>query len=162
MACIQQLIQPIQSDHRSKYHLHYYTNESSIVVAGEVLGGAKIVLLSSSLLLYSVPSTGVYIHGLYLEGAGWDKKHSKLVESSPKIIHQLLPVVHMSATITESTTNKISEMESKEIKVYVYECPVYKKTDRTDSTLIFYMKLNSHKTANHWIGRGVALISNVK
>ncbi|NWV35924.1 DYH8 protein, partial [Grantiella picta] len=45
----------------------------------------------------SSPAEGVYIYGLYLEGAGWDKRRSILVESTAKILFVQLPVLHMYA-----------------------------------------------------------------
>ncbi|NXD72858.1 DYH8 protein, partial [Eolophus roseicapillus] len=46
------------------------------------------------------PSEGVYVYGLYLEGAGWDKRNSKLIESTPKILFIQLPVLHIYAVNT--------------------------------------------------------------
>ena len=43
------------------------------------------------------PNEGVYVHGLYLDGAGWDKKSSRLLEPIPKVLFTTLPVVHISA-----------------------------------------------------------------
>lgn len=39
------------------------------------------------------PTEGVYVYGLYLEGAGWDKRNMKLIESKPKVLFELMPVI---------------------------------------------------------------------
>lgn len=39
------------------------------------------------------PTDGVYISGLYFEGARWDFKFKKLVESFPKVLFTPAPVV---------------------------------------------------------------------
>lgn len=31
------------------------------------------------------PQEGVYVHGLYLENAGWDKRGCRLIEAKPKV-----------------------------------------------------------------------------
>jgi len=40
------------------------------------------------------PEEGCYVHGFFLEGAGWDDEKSVLRESEPKVIHVPLPVMH--------------------------------------------------------------------
>lgn len=43
------------------------------------------------------PAEGVYVYGLYLEGAGWDRRGSKLIESKPKVLFEMMPVIRMYA-----------------------------------------------------------------
>uniref|UniRef100_H0ZBP1 Dynein axonemal heavy chain 8 n=1 Tax=Taeniopygia guttata TaxID=59729 RepID=H0ZBP1_TAEGU len=99
----------------------------------------------------SSPSEGVYIYGLYLEGAGWDKRRSILVESSPKILFVQLPVLHMFA---------VDSTRPRDPKLYV--CPLYKKSKRTDLNFITEVFLKTAKSPDHWILRGVALLCDIK
>uniref|UniRef100_A0A8C9NK88 Dynein axonemal heavy chain 8 n=1 Tax=Serinus canaria TaxID=9135 RepID=A0A8C9NK88_SERCA len=101
--------------------------------------------------ILSPPSEGVYIYGLYLEGAGWDKRRSILVESSPKILFVQLPVLHMFA---------VDSTRPRDPRLYV--CPLYKKPKRTDLNFITEVFLKTAKSPDHWILRGVALLCDIK
>jgi len=97
------------------------------------------------------PQEGVYIHGLFLDGAGWDRRNCKLIEPQPKVLFTPLPVVHVYA---------VNSVVSKDPKLY--ECPVYKKPRRTDLTYIFCLQLKTAQNPDHWTLRGVALLCDVK
>ncbi|PKU47169.1 dynein heavy chain axonemal [Limosa lapponica baueri] len=97
------------------------------------------------------PSEGVYIYGLYLEGAGWDRRNSKLIESTPKILFVQLPVLHIYAVNTTSP---------KDPRLYV--CPLYRKPRRTDLNYITVIYLRTSVSPDHWILRGVALLCDIK
>ena len=43
------------------------------------------------------PVEGVYVYGLYLEGAGWDRRNCKLIDSKPKVLFEIMPVIRMYA-----------------------------------------------------------------
>lgn len=45
----------------------------------------------------SPPSEGVYVYGLYLEGAAWDRRNMRLTESKPKVLFEPMPVIRIYA-----------------------------------------------------------------
>ena len=90
------------------------------------------------------------MHGLYLEGAGWNKKEMRLCESSPKVLSIIIPVVHLYAV-----TNYTKDAKA-------YYCPIYKKPCRTDLTFITSIALQTVKPPEHWILRGVAALCDIK
>uniref|UniRef100_A0A8C7LGC2 Dynein, axonemal, heavy chain 5 n=1 Tax=Oncorhynchus kisutch TaxID=8019 RepID=A0A8C7LGC2_ONCKI len=99
---------------------------------------------------------GVYIYGLFLDGAGWDKRNAKLTESPPKVLFTVLPVVHVYAISTLASDAKRQQ------GISLYPCPVYKKPRRTDLTFIFSLLLRTFQSPDHWTLRGVALLCDCK
>lgn len=97
--------------------------------------------------------TGVYVYGLYLDGAGWDRKNIRLCEPTQKVLFCTLPVVHMYAVNTGLP---------KDTKLY--QCPVYKKPCRTDLTYItsIYLRTNTNQSPDYWVLRGVAALCDIK
>uniref|UniRef100_A0A3B4C567 AAA+ ATPase domain-containing protein n=1 Tax=Pygocentrus nattereri TaxID=42514 RepID=A0A3B4C567_PYGNA len=100
---------------------------------------------------------GVYIYGLFLDGAGWDKRNIKLVESPPKVLFTPLPVVHVYAVSSANTTDT-----KRPQGVNLYPCPVYRKPRRTDLTFIFSLFLRTVQNPDHWTLRGLALLCDCK
>lgn len=99
----------------------------------------------------TTPSEGVYVYGLYLEGAGWDRTGCRLIEPKPKILFEPLPVVHIYA---------VNQPRQPDNRMYV--CPIYKKPRRTDLTYIASITLRTDTNPDHWVLRGVALLCDMK
>ena len=97
------------------------------------------------------PQEGVYVYGLFLEGAGWDRRGCKLIEPKAKVLFEPLPVIHIYAI--NSTADPDPRM---------YHCPIYKKPRRTDLTYIAPVQLKTSQNPDHWILRGVALLCDTK
>ncbi|XP_069976193.1 dynein axonemal heavy chain 5-like [Penaeus vannamei] len=102
--------------------------------------------------IHDPPPEGVYVYGLFLEGASWDRKQGKLAESRAKVLYEPMPVVYLYAVNTTSGKDPT-----------LYECPIYRKPLRTDSTYIGSIDLETiDYLPSHWTLRGVALLCDIK
>lgn len=102
------------------------------------------------------PNEGVYVHGMYLDGCGWSKKDSKLVEAPAKVLYVPLPCMHVTAVQTAN----------KKYDYLVYGCPVYERKDprkrgmtAAQPNFVFTPELRTDEPPSKWILRGVALLT---
>uniref|UniRef100_A0A8C8ZZR2 Dynein axonemal heavy chain 2 n=1 Tax=Prolemur simus TaxID=1328070 RepID=A0A8C8ZZR2_PROSS len=101
------------------------------------------------------PKDGVWVRGLYLEGAGWDRKNSCLVEAEPMQLVCLMPTIHF----------RPAESRKKSAKG-MYSCPCYYYPNRAGSSdrasFVIGIDLRSGAmTSDHWIKRGTALLMSL-
>ncbi|KAL8575831.1 Dynein heavy chain 10, axonemal [Nucella lapillus] len=99
-----------------------------------------------------IASQGTFVHGLFLEGAGWDEEKSCLIRQRPKQLIQELPVL------------KIIPIEAHRLKLQnTFRTPVYVTSQRRNAMglgLVFEADLTTGEHISHWILQGVALILN--
>ncbi|XP_052104325.1 dynein axonemal heavy chain 2-like isoform X7 [Mytilus californianus] len=101
------------------------------------------------------PKDGVYIKGLFLQGAGWDIKNSCLVEAKPMELVCQMPTIHF----------KPVENKKKAAKG-MYNAPCYYYPNRAGAagraSFIVAVELKSgEKNADHWVKRGTALLMSL-
>lgn len=102
------------------------------------------------------PEDGIYVSGLWIDGAKWDRKRRCLDDSDPGVMQSPLPVTHFFP-----------------VKDYVppeneYECPLYKTSIRagtlstTGQSTNFVMSVNlpirEGTDSDYWVLQGVALL----
>ncbi|XP_076026906.1 dynein axonemal heavy chain 2 [Genypterus blacodes] len=105
--------------------------------------------------LLSPPKDGVFIQGLYLEGAGWDKKNSCLVEAEPMQMVCPIPTIHFKPVENRKKMSKS-----------MYLCPCYYFPVRSGragrASFVVAVELKSGAvTPDHWIKRGTALLMSL-
>jgi len=103
------------------------------------------------------PETGVYIHGLYMEGARFNRESELIDESVKGELFTTMPVIWLQPVQRSETTSRAD----------TYTCPMYKTTARAgalsttglSTNFVLSLDLNSGpKPPSHWIQRGVALL----
>lgn len=102
------------------------------------------------------PENGVYIYGGFLEGARWNEEKQVVAEMRPGDLYCYMPVIWLDP-IEQKDHNPVN----------IYRCPFY-KTSRRAGTLsttghstnfIVSLELPAEHEQDHWIRRGVALLS---
>ncbi|XP_043570859.1 dynein axonemal heavy chain 17-like [Chiloscyllium plagiosum] len=97
----------------------------------------------------SAPREGAYIHGLYMEGARWEKNSGIITDARLKELTPGMPVVFIKAI-------PVDRQETKNI----YECPVYKTRSR-GPTYVWTFNLKTKESRAKWILAGVAVLLQV-
>ena len=103
------------------------------------------------------PKDGVYIRGLYLEGAGWDRKGAMLLESQPMELVCSMPTIHFKPVDSKKAAKK-----------GYYSCPCYYYPNRAGEggasawSFVIAVDLKSgNASPDHWIRRGTALLMSL-
>ncbi|KAG5504517.1 hypothetical protein JKF63_04969 [Porcisia hertigi] len=107
------------------------------------------------------PQDGCYVHGLFLEGAGWSHDDGVLTESKPKELYVSFPVLQLTPALPEDVVQRP-----------VYHCPCYKTTDRrgvlsttghsTNFILTVNLPRDTQESEGHWVLRGTALFTQLE
>jgi len=100
------------------------------------------------------PAEGIYIYGLSLDGARWDKGRNALTDSEPKVRFAGLPVLWISATGEKRKAGK----------ELFYVCPIYTCPARAAHgtqlrNFISEAELRSEDPVNKWTLRAVCLLT---
>lgn len=108
------------------------------------------------------PKEGLYVYGLYIEGAKIRNGVLDELKLNEKVLTHPMPIVHISAE-SESNTGANTVRNDRRPP---YMAPVYKKPRRTDRNYVCTLKLEcppgDKSGPDVWALRGVALLCDTK
>jgi dynein heavy chain len=98
------------------------------------------------------PKDGVYVYGMFLEGARWSCGSHQIEDSRPKELFTDLPPLHFLP------------MKNREPDMLNYRCPTYKVVSRKgvllttghSTNFVMYIEMQTDKPINKWIKAGMA------
>lgn len=114
------------------------------------------------------PRDGVFIRGLYLEGARYSEEEESIADSIPKQLFTEVPTIHL-----DPTQNRVAPSKG------IYRCPVYKILSRRgvlsttghSTNFIMWIELPSNRTnffnnegkadSEEWVKAGVAAFTSL-
>jgi len=107
----------------------------------------------------AAPASGVYIYGLFMEGATWDRFARCVTESRPGELFSPTPVIWLEPTASSPDRDQPRQRDT-------YQCPLYKISTRAgtlsttghSTNFVCTFDLPSRMHSDHWIRRGVALL----
>ena len=115
------------------------------------------------------PDAGVYIYGLYLEGASWDAKLG-LVDQKAGEMRYTMPVIWLK-TVQEKKNDKEEDDDGEEEdEIYIYSCPMFKTGKRASiiassgnsNEKIIEVDLPSRFKKEYWTLRGACLLTQIE
>lgn len=131
----------------------YFSREKQIAIDALVVG---CEIMSMDKEAYKTPPPyGVYIYGLFMEGARYDRNSKMMAESIPNELFDKMPVIWLKP------------MRREEYKPNdIYECPLYKTSIRAgtlsttghSTNFVVTLDIPSDKHQDHWIRRGCAML----
>ena len=104
------------------------------------------------------PPKGVYTHGLFFDGARWNKEKGLIDDPLPKVLFSPAPIIWMEP----KETKDLSEYQH-------YKCPVYRTSERWgilattghSTNFVQYILVPSDRSESVWIRAGIALLCSL-
>ncbi|KAF1777677.1 Dynein heavy chain [Phytophthora cactorum] len=110
------------------------------------------------------PTDGIYVDGLWLQGAKWSPSRRLLEDAKPGEMFSAMSIVHfLPATSVVASNPTLSP------GIMMYPCPVYKTSVRQgtlsttgiSTNYVIAVQLPSDKPPNYWVMMGAAFLLNL-